>query len=1190
MNPYIVQSNYATRVKRYTLVLLVIWTAVVIAMATWALYSSRQTTLEAARIEAQSTFNKDLLYRRWAAMHGGIYVPVSDETPPNPYLSVPHRDVTLSTGEQMTLINPAYMTRQVHEIAQEQDGIRGHMTSLDPIRPENAPDAWETDALLAFEDGAREVSEVVMMDGEDTMRYMQAMMMEADCMVCHEEQGYEVGSVRGGISVAVPMQPYWEAHWPIQSGILFGHGLLWLLGLSGIVISRKWLIDGFRREASTAHILREAEQRYAALFEGSMNAVYLHDFEGNFVDANDAALTLLGYTRKDIPSLNFAHLVIPQELAAVAQRLEEIKETGTHRLPMTYTLRRRDGEIVYVETMSSVIHRGDQPPIIQGIARDITERKQIETHLRLLNHAATELLMMHDQDSIYTYMGHQLAHLLAGEAMVVVNRFDPADAAFIIQGVYGIDETQLGKVFKAMGYSPVGQVYQSDPRVTPLFEKGHLLKFDGGLAVLAERVVPKAITRQLIRLLNLGDVYLIGLCKEDNFYAGVQFYMYGDNTVRHPDLIEVFVQQVAIALQRVQAEEALRESEELFRAFVEQSNDAIMLVGPEGEIMEWNRARERLTGIPYDQVVGQPIWDVQTRSASEDDPQKIKQQLAYQKQTIRQALNGDQPPWLGQPTETCLRHQDGTLRSIQMMIFPIETRHGRLLGSITRDITDRKHMEIALRESEERLRALLSAIPDLMFRNHRDGTYLDFHTPDASMLIAPPDEFLGRKTQDLLPPDLAAQHLHCIEQALQTGEQQYYEYEVPIEDAVRTFEARMVVCGQDEVLTIIRDITDRRQMETALAKSEAHLQSILDSQTTFVLRTDLKGRYTYVNDAMHQRFRWMFPTKADMIGTNSMLTICEEHHPRTFETVCQCMDQPDTAVQVELRKPAEDGTPFWGYWEFVALTDARGEVTEIQCTGIDVTERKQAQQREFELKMEKERRHLLTTFIRNAMHEFRTPLATINSSVYLMSRSDDGAYRESKVEQVGLQVERITKLIDMLMMMARLESNGPLSTVPVQINDVLQSMRDIMLRRSCEKQHGIQWWTAPDLPPVMGNVEYLVHVLDQLLDNAHRFAPEGGTINVQTGTDGETVWIDVCDSGPGIPEEVLPRIFETFWRQDESHTTPGLGLGLPIAQKIIEHHGGRIHVESIEGQGSVFRVELPAAEKSTASALVRELE
>ena len=126
----------------------------------WNLHQAREFVLELARNEANLSFEKDLAYRLWAAKHGGVYVPATPESPPNPYLSqVPERDIQTPSGRALTLVNPAYMTRQVHELTAQLYGSRGHLTSLKPLRPENAPDAWETKALEAFEGGRAEVVE-----------------------------------------------------------------------------------------------------------------------------------------------------------------------------------------------------------------------------------------------------------------------------------------------------------------------------------------------------------------------------------------------------------------------------------------------------------------------------------------------------------------------------------------------------------------------------------------------------------------------------------------------------------------------------------------------------------------------------------------------------------------------------------------------------------------------------------------------------------------------------------------------------------------------------------------------------------------------------------------------------------------------------------------------------------------------
>lgn len=122
--------------------MLVVWTILVGASLWWNLHQVREFVLELAGNEAKLSVEKDLAYRLWAAKHGGVYVPVTPESPPNPYLSqITERDIQTLSGRNLTLVNPAYMTRQVHELAAQLYGSRGHLTSLKPLRPENVPDA-----------------------------------------------------------------------------------------------------------------------------------------------------------------------------------------------------------------------------------------------------------------------------------------------------------------------------------------------------------------------------------------------------------------------------------------------------------------------------------------------------------------------------------------------------------------------------------------------------------------------------------------------------------------------------------------------------------------------------------------------------------------------------------------------------------------------------------------------------------------------------------------------------------------------------------------------------------------------------------------------------------------------------------------------------------------------------------------
>lgn len=268
------------RIWRYGLLVALIWSLLVWASVRWTLDEHHQHVLGLAKIWAETAFEKDIQYRLWSARHGGVYVPVTRDTPPNPYLAdIPERDIITPSGRQLTLVNPAYMTRQVLELARERNTILGHITSLNPLRPENQADAWETVALQAFERGVQEYSEITIVDGRRYFRLMRPLYVDAACLKCHAQQGYREGEVRGGLSVAVPVFQLLENDDDF-TGLIATHAALWLLGLVGIAIAtaglaRKThhLLDSNAALVREVTIRREAESQLRAEHEqqGALN-------------------------------------------------------------------------------------------------------------------------------------------------------------------------------------------------------------------------------------------------------------------------------------------------------------------------------------------------------------------------------------------------------------------------------------------------------------------------------------------------------------------------------------------------------------------------------------------------------------------------------------------------------------------------------------------------------------------------------------------------------------------------------------------------------------------------------------------------------------------------------------------------------------------------------------------------------
>jgi len=292
---------------RSLFILGIVWTLLILASFVWNTFIDRHAVEEEALYLARAIHEEDIQFRHWNASNGGVYVPVSEVTRPNPYLAhVPTRDIAMPDGQLLTLVNPSYMTRQIYELKDEADlEVRGHLTSLRPLRPENAPDEWEVRALLEFQtEGATEVSSIeTMEDGRQYLRMMRPMTAESECLKCHGDQGYDEGDIRGGMSVSVLMSPRIDRLHEHLAVLSVGHGLFWLLGIGGIVIAG---MRQKRHEDARTRLLKQLRQSQKLESIGQLAGGVAHDFN-NYLTAirgfNDLALTELtpdSPARKDI--------------------------------------------------------------------------------------------------------------------------------------------------------------------------------------------------------------------------------------------------------------------------------------------------------------------------------------------------------------------------------------------------------------------------------------------------------------------------------------------------------------------------------------------------------------------------------------------------------------------------------------------------------------------------------------------------------------------------------------------------------------------------------------------------------------------------------------------------------------------------------------------------------------------------
>jgi len=384
------ESQFLKKSRKIEIILIGAWTVLVVLLTTWDAYQISLGMYDEARVDARSFIRKDIIFRRWNAECGGVYVPISESIKPNPYLKVPERNIITPSGKKLTLINPVYMTRIIHKLFTEKYEIIGHITSLNPINPDNAPDKWETLALKKFEKGIKEVSEVVKIKGERYMRLMRPLIIEKPCLKCHAVHGYKEGDIRGGISVLVPIRHYWGMMRKFAIPLIITRFLIWVIGIFGITFAlhkiSKHLYQYIKIEEEKKRLEKQLIQAQRMEAIGRLAGGIAHDFN-NLLAAIQGHAELAMVLSSDKDSLTFKNINQIQRACIKATNLIRQLLLFSRKQPMHFApvnlnkiiagllkiVKRVIGENVIIET--------ELPPDIMYINADEGNMEQVIMNL-----------------------------------------------------------------------------------------------------------------------------------------------------------------------------------------------------------------------------------------------------------------------------------------------------------------------------------------------------------------------------------------------------------------------------------------------------------------------------------------------------------------------------------------------------------------------------------------------------------------------------------------------------------------------------------------------------------------------------------------------------------------------------------------------------------------------------------------
>jgi PAS domain S-box-containing protein len=506
---------------------------------------------------------------------------------------------------------------------------------------------------------------------------------------------------------------------------------------------------------------------------------------------------------------------------------------------------------------------------------------------------------------------------------------------------------------------------------------------------------------------------------------------------------------------------------------------------------------------------------------------------------------------------------------------------------LQQQVSERRRAEQALHNERNLLRTLIDHLPYYIYvKDLKSRFVLANQSVADAMQAGTPDALIGRTDFDFYPSETAAQFYGDERQVFLTGQSlvDYEELSIGADGVMRWVQTTKVplLDGDGQITGLVgigRDITMRKQTEDKLREQQDFLRQLIDNNPGFIFVKDLEGRFTLANKSV-----------ADLYGTTMEQVVghTEKELGLDPELAEQYMrDDRDVILSLTPRFIPEEpvrnlrtGEVRWVQTNKIPLLMADGYY-HVLGISTDITERRNAEKQALELAVERERVRLLANFIRDASHDFRTPLSTINTSLYLLGRTPVTEKQRQYLNVIQQESGHLSKLLEGMLKMTRLDSEHFFRFSAVDVNALLETIhfRDDDAARS----KGIDFTLNLAAQPVVAkaDVAELERALSELVKNAIQFTPAGKSVQIASGIEDGEVLISVADTGPGIGEDDQPHVFERFFRADKARSsdTGGVGLGLSIAQKIIEAHDGRIVLESVPGQGSIFRVYLPPAEE-----------
>ncbi len=656
-------------------------------------------------------------------------------------------------------------------------------------------------------------------------------------------------------------------------------------------------------------------------------------------------------------------------------------------------------------------------------------------------------------------------------------------------------------------------------------------------------------------------------------------------------LAEAFGRYAAIALKNAQIHHALQLSNERFRQLFENMSSGVVVYeaaddGQEFIIVNFNAAGERMGGVKREEIIGKPV--------SQIFPEVKNYGLL---EVLRRVWR------TGTPEQFPLTYYENgeLLRWRNNYVYKLPT--GEVV-SVYEDVTEQKQAEAALKESEERFRALFEAINSgvAIYEAVDDGqdfVFKDFNRAGEQMENVKRDDIIGKRVTEVFPGVEDFGLLDVFRQVYRTGISAEHPVSFYKDNRIAGWrENHIYKLPSGEIVAVYEDVTAQKQAESALKESEERFRTLFDDLPAACWTFDRDGRILEWNKTAERIYGW---TAEEAVGkTMFELMVSAENEKRTKEGI-KAVFRGEEVLNREFKDVRADGSHIVLLANEYPLKDATGRVVKGICAEIDITARKKAEEalQESEARLQQaQKMESIGTLAGGIAHDFNNLLTAINgqAELGLMKLPEEHPVR-TNLEGILAAGQRAAKLTGQLLAFSRKQMYRPQT---VEINRHIRDLLD-MLRHLIREDIVIETKLAPNLPPINADPHQLEQILINLVVNARDAIYEqhdtsrGKKITIQTdfielhepflamypdSKLGKYICLCVSDTGVGMDEAMREKIFEPFFTTKPKGQ--GTGLGLATVYGIVKQNDGNVYVYSEKGKGTTFKILWPLASNSNA--------